>query len=188
LVNREEAAMPMFDLTCPQGAIEAEDREEVMQRLTSALVRHEGAPEGSSRAQGMAWGFVHEMPEGAVTIAGRRPVRPIYRLEVTVPAGTLLGGPGPVGTASRRNLVREASEIILAGEGTTYSPAEALRVYCIVREVPDGHWGGFGTTLRMDDIVAVADPSAGDTELAAQIRPHADELLASQLVGGGRHG
>ena len=173
--------MPMIDLTYPEGALEPEARAAAVAALTDALLRIEGADPNSLYARAMAWAFVHELPAHAVNVAGRPAVRPVYRVELTVPAGTLLQGPGPVGTASRENLVREATEILLAAEGTEYSPEESLRVYCLVREVPDGYWGGFGTTLRMDDIVATANPQAGDTPLAAQVRAAAQPLLDEQV-------
>jgi phenylpyruvate tautomerase PptA (4-oxalocrotonate tautomerase family) len=173
----------MIDLTYTEGALEPGARAEAVSRLTDALLRIEGADPESPHARGMAWAFVHELPPGCVNIAGRPAVRPAYRLRLTVPAGTLLQGPGPVGRMARGNLVREATEIILAAEGTEYTPAESLRVYCIVREVPDGYWGGFGTTLRMDDIVATASPEMGDTPLAAQVRAAADAMLAEQVGG-----
>jgi phenylpyruvate tautomerase PptA (4-oxalocrotonate tautomerase family) len=173
--------MPMFDLTVPEGALEPAARAQAVERLTSALLRHEGAPESSPMARAMAWGFVHEVPQEAISIAGRPVVRPVYRVMLTVPKGTLLHGPGPAGVASRRNLVREVTEILLDAEGTAYSAEEALRVYCIIREVDDGYWGGFGTTFRMEDIVAVAMPEAGDTPVAAAVREAAPPLLEWQL-------
>lgn len=34
-------------------------------------------------------------------------------------------------------------------------------MYCIIREVEDGYWGGFGTIIRMEDIVAIGMPESG---------------------------
>lgn len=175
--------MPMFDLTLPEGALEPAAREEAVKRLTSALLRHEGAPEDSPIIRAMAWGFVHELPAAAINVGGLPAAKPVYRVMLTVPRGTLLQGPGPVGTTSRRNLVREVTEILLDAEGTAYSPEDALRVYCIVTEVEDGHWGGFGTTFRMQDIVAVGMPEAGDTELARELREVAPAVVEWQFGG-----
>jgi phenylpyruvate tautomerase PptA (4-oxalocrotonate tautomerase family) len=169
--------MPMFDLTYPEGALDAAQRAHAVERLTTALLRHEGAAPDNELVRGMAWGFVHELPAGCVNVAGRPVPRPVYRVMLTVPEGTLLHGPGPAGGPSRRTLVREVTEILLEAEGTEYSPAEALRVSCVIREVEDGYWGGFGTTFRMEDIVAVGMPEAGDTPLAAQVREHAHTML-----------
>jgi len=173
--------MPMFDLTLPEGALDPEARAQAVERLTSALLRHEGAPEDNPLIRAMAWGFVHELPPEAIAIGGRPAARPVYRVLLTVPKGTLVHGPGPVGRTSRHNLVREVTEILLEAEGTDYSPEEALRVYCIVTEVEDGYWGGFGTTFRMQDIVAVGMPEAGDTELAREVREVAPAVVAWQF-------
>jgi phenylpyruvate tautomerase PptA (4-oxalocrotonate tautomerase family) len=173
--------MPMFDLTYPEGALDEQQRARAVERLTSALLRHEGAPDDNKYVRGMAWGFVHELPEHAVNVGGRPAARPVYRVFLTVPEGTLLHGPGPAGPPSRRNLVREVTEILLEAEGTEYTAEEALRVYCIIREVANGFWGGFGTTFEMKDIVAVGMPEAGDTELASQVREAAPHMLEWQF-------
>ncbi|HEX8207627.1 MAG TPA: 4-oxalocrotonate tautomerase [Solirubrobacteraceae bacterium] len=176
--------MPLFDLFYPAGALDEEARGRAVERLTTALLRHEGADPDNEVVRGMAWGFVHELPAGCIAVGGRAVARPVYRVMLTVPKGTLLHGPGPAGAPSRRNLVREVTEILLEAEGTPYSPEEALRVYCIIGEVEDGHWGGFGTTFRMEDIVAVGMPEAGDTPLAAQVREHAPRVLREQVTQG----
>lgn len=173
--------MPMFDLAYPEGALDADQRAQAVERLTSALLHHEGAPEDSTYVRGMAWGFVHELPAHAVNVGGRPAARPVYRVMLTVPEGTLLHGPGPAGPPARRNLVREVTEILLEAEGTPYSAEEALRVYCIMNEVDNGFWGGFGTIFEMKDIVAVGMPEAGDTPLAAQVREAAPRMLRWQF-------
>jgi phenylpyruvate tautomerase PptA (4-oxalocrotonate tautomerase family) len=171
--------MPMIDLTYPEGALEAEARAEAVEKLTAALLRNEGADD-NAQTRAMSWTVVHELPAEALNVGGTPAERPVYRLTITVPEGTLLQGPGPVGAQSRRNLVREATEILLAAEGSEYSDAEAGRVYCIVREVSDGYWGGMGTTFRMDDIVATATPDAPQTAVSEQARATIDALVAER--------
>lgn len=169
--------MPMIDLTYPEGALDAEARAEAVEGLTAALLRNEGAPD-NKQTRAMSWLVVHEVPTHALNVGGAPAERPVYRLLVTVPEGTLLQGPGPVGTQARRALVREATEILLAAEGTEYSDVEAARVYCIVREVSDGYWGGMGTTFQMDDIVATAAPEAPQTAVSEQARKAIGQLAA----------
>ena len=161
--------MPMIDLTYPEGALDAEARGEAVEKLTAALLRHEGAAD-NEQTRGMSWTLVHELPQGALSVGGTPAEEPVYRVLITVPEGTLLQGPGPVGATSRRNLVREVAEILLEAEGGEYSDVEAGRVYCIVREVRDGYWGGMGTTFRMEDIVATATPEAPQTPVSEQAR------------------
>lgn len=173
--------MPMFDLYYPEGALDADQRAEAVRKLSDALLRHEGAPTDNPMIRGMAWGVVHEMPADSMCVGGLPAARPIYRVLLNVPEGTLLHGPGPVGRLSRHNLVREITEILLEAEGTPYSDQEALRVYCIVNEVQNGFWGGFGTTFEMKDIIAVGMPEAGDTEVAARARAAAPPLVEWQF-------
>src|SRR3982750_2441814 len=108
--------MPMIDLTYPEGALDAEARAQAVERLTAALLRHEGAAD-NEQTRAMSWTLVHELPDGALNVGGTGAGDPVYRVLVTVPEGTLLQGPGPVGTNSRRNLVREVAEILLESEG-----------------------------------------------------------------------
>ena len=171
--------MPMIDLTYPEGALEAEARAEAVEKLTAALLRNEGATD-NEQTRAMSWTVVHELPAHALNVGGAPAERPVYRIAITVPAGTLLQGPGPVGAQSRRSLVREATEIVLAAEGTEYSDVEAGRVYCIVREVSDGYWGGLGTTFRMEDIVATATPEAPQTPVSERARAAIGELVAER--------
>jgi hypothetical protein len=114
----------------------------------------------------MSRAWVHELPEECVFLGGRPAERPTYRIVLGVPAGTLLHGPGPVGSASRQALSREVAEIVLEVEGTPYSDVEAARIYCIVDEITDGHWGGLGTIFRIEDIVAFGNPEAPQTAAA----------------------
>jgi phenylpyruvate tautomerase PptA (4-oxalocrotonate tautomerase family) len=170
--------MPMLDLHYPEGALSEDARARAVERLTGALLRHEGAPEDSDYARAMAWVFTHELPPAAVNVAGAPADRPVYRVFATVPEGTLLHGPGPFAAQSRRNLVREVTEILLEAEGTGYTPAEAARVYCLIREIRDGWWGGLGTTFRMEDIIATAVADAPQTEVSEAARAAVDDALA----------
>jgi phenylpyruvate tautomerase PptA (4-oxalocrotonate tautomerase family) len=171
--------MPMIDLTYPEGALDPEARAEAVEKLTAALLRHEGAAD-NEQTRAMSWTLVHELPPHALNVAGSPVERPVYRVLVTVPEGTLLQGPGPVGTTARRNLVREVTEILLAAEGTSYGEVEAGRVYCLVQEVSDGYWGGMGTTFRIEDIVATATPEAPQTEVSERARASIAELAAER--------
>jgi phenylpyruvate tautomerase PptA (4-oxalocrotonate tautomerase family) len=169
----------MIDLSYLEGALSAEAHTELVEQLTAALIRNEGAPD-NERTRALTWVFSHELPASAINVAGTPVEQPVYRMVVTVPAGTLLHGPGPVGIASRRNLVREVTELVLAAEGSDRTSADAGRVYCIVREVEDGYWGALATTWRIEDIASIA--ADAETPLGAQAREAIDALLATRTL------
>ena|SRR5437763_8650773 len=161
--------MPMIDLTLPAGALGPQARAEAIGAMTEALLRAEGAPDNAA-TRAMSWAFVHELPADAVHVGGVRSDRPVYRVVLTIPAGTLLHGPGPFANGARERLVREVTEALLRAEGTDYDDGEAGRVFCLLREVPDGAWGGMGTIFRMQDIAAFATPELAQTEVSERAR------------------
>lgn len=169
--------MPMLDLYYPEGSLSDDARARAVERLTAALLRNEGAPEDGEHVRAMAWVLTHELPRHAMNVAGTPAERPVYRVLATVPAGTLLHGPGPFAVESRRTLVREVTEILLEAEGTDYSAPDAARVYCLIGEVADGYWGGLGTTFRMEDIVATAASDAPQTAVSREARAAIDQML-----------
>lgn len=169
--------MPLIDFTYLEGALSAEARAQLVEQLTGALIRNEGAPD-NERTRALTWVFTHELPASAISVAGAPVERPVYRVVITVPAGTLLHGPGPVGIASRCNLVGEVTELVLTAEGSDRTSADAGRVYCIVREVEDSYWGALATTWRMEDIASIGTDA--ETPLGVQAREAIDTLPAAR--------
>jgi phenylpyruvate tautomerase PptA (4-oxalocrotonate tautomerase family) len=156
--------MPMFDLTLPAGALETPALTTLVEGLTSALLHWEGAPDNSV-TRALSWGFVHELPEGAINVGGKPVELPIYRVVLTVPQGTP-GIHGPLNEPRRNKLVREVTELVLAAEGVTDVEAHGWRVWCMTREQSDGFWGASGRIFRMTDIAAAAlaaEPVAAET-------------------------
>ena len=129
----------------------------------------------------MTWVYLHELPAAAINVGGEPADLNVYRVMITVPEGTLLHGPGPVGVASRRNLVGEVTDAVLGAEGDTPVGADRGRVYCLIREIADGHWGALGTTVRMEDIASIATAEE-ETALASVARESIDVLIAARAA------
>ncbi|MEU6508981.1 tautomerase family protein [Streptomyces sp. NPDC046942] len=142
--------MPMIRITAPAGALTEEGRESVQRDLAAVLLKWEGAPDTAFfRAQ--AWSYLLELPEGAQTTA--EDDQPRFLVEVTVPAGAL-------SDRRRTGLVEEATKTVLAAAGL--GPADALRVWVLVHEQPDGTWGAGGSVIRYADLVALAKEKRAD--------------------------
>jgi phenylpyruvate tautomerase PptA (4-oxalocrotonate tautomerase family) len=134
----------MIRLTVPSGALTEEARTTVQRDLASVLLRWEGAPDTAFfRAQ--AWSYLVELPEGAQTTA--EDDAPRFLAEVTVPQGAL-------SERRKAGLVQDATKTVVAAAGLT--PDEALRVWVLVHEQPDGTWGAGGYVIRYADLVAPA--------------------------------
>lgn len=138
--------MPLIDLTYPAGTFTAEARATLADDLTTVLLRAERAPD-TDFFRSIAWVHVHELPEGCVLAAGRPVTEPTFRVQVTIPEGAL--------SARRKaELVSEATRVVLTAAGL--GEADALRVWVLVSEVPDGNWGAGGQIVRFADLVAYA--------------------------------
>lgn len=138
--------MPMIDLTYPDGALPAERRQALVEELTTVLLRAERAPD-TAFFRSVTWVYVHELPGDAV-FAGDQPVaEPTFRVEVRVPEGAL---------SQRRKgeLVAEATRAVLEAAGL--DEADAMRVWVLIAEVPEGNWGAAGNVVAFEQLRAAA--------------------------------
>lgn len=138
--------MPMIDLSYPKGALSAEQRAELVDELTTVLLRAERAP-NTDFFRGITWTYVHELPEGFVFAAGRPVEEPTFRVQVTTPEGAL-------SERRRAELVAEATRVVreVAGIGEEH----ALRVWVLCHEVPEGRWGAAGQVIQFQQLLAAA--------------------------------
>lgn len=142
--------MPMIRLTAPHGSLTGEGRRTVRRDLAAVLLRWEGAPDTAFfRAQ--AWSYLVELPEGAQTTAEDE--APRFLVDVTVPQGAL-------SERRKAGLVQDVTKTVLAAAGL--GPDDALRVWVLVHEQPDGTWGAGGSVIRYADLVALAEGQQAD--------------------------
>jgi phenylpyruvate tautomerase PptA (4-oxalocrotonate tautomerase family) len=142
--------MPMIRLTVPTGALTDQGRVTIHKELAAVLLRWEGAPDTAFfRAQ--AWSYLTELPAGAQKTA--EDDAPRFLVEVTVPQGAL-------SERRKAGLVEEATATVLAAAGL--SPDQALRVWVLVHEQPEGTWGAGGSVVRYADLVDLAKGQRAD--------------------------
>lgn len=137
--------MPMIDVTLPEGALSAETRDALAERLTTTLLHWEGAGDFPIARQ-IAWVYFDERRAEMVYVAGERAEAPRYRVLVTIPAGAIKEDERKAG------LVEGITNDILEAEGSDGDQAASSRVWVFIHEVPDGHWAGAGRIFRLRDI------------------------------------
>jgi phenylpyruvate tautomerase PptA (4-oxalocrotonate tautomerase family) len=150
--------MPMIDLTYQQGALSAEQRAGLAEELTTVLLRAERAPD-TEFFRSITWCYVHELPEEAVLSAGHPVNEPTFRVQVTTPEGAL-------SDRRRAELVAEATRAVREVAGIPEE--EALRVWVLCHEVPEGRWGAGGQIIQFSQLLAAAKQ---EREQAAQAVP-----------------
>jgi phenylpyruvate tautomerase PptA (4-oxalocrotonate tautomerase family) len=138
--------MPMIDLTYPQGSIAPEAREELLEELATKLLEAEKAPD-TEFFRSITWVYANEIAADALAVGGRPGGEPRFRVQITVPEGAL---------SDRRKgiLVDSVNRAVLRAAGLEES--EGLRVWTLIREVPDGNWGAAGQQVRYQQLVEAA--------------------------------
>ena len=138
--------MPMIDVTYPEGALEPEAREKLVEDLTTALLRAERAPD-TDFFRSVTWVYVHELPAHAVNASGRPVAEPNFRVEVTTPEGAL-------SDRRRQEMVESGTAVVLEAAGL--GPEDSMRVWIQMREIAEGSWGAAGQVVRYKQLVEAA--------------------------------
>ncbi|GAA3831106.1 4-oxalocrotonate tautomerase family protein [Streptomyces phyllanthi] len=136
--------MPMIRLTVPSGSLTEEGRKGIQRELATMLLRWEGAPD-TALFRSLAWSYLIELPEGAQSTI--EDDAPRFLVEVTVPQGAL-------SERRKAGVVQDMTKAVLDAAGL--SQDDALRVWVLVHEQPDGTWGAGGSVMRYADLAALA--------------------------------
>jgi phenylpyruvate tautomerase PptA (4-oxalocrotonate tautomerase family) len=158
--------MPMLDVYIPEDALPVEAETRLLRQLAEILIEHEGADPTDPVARSLAKVWLHR--PAAMLHAGKTPSAPHYKVIASVPQGQL----DDERTAS---VVAAITTAILAAEDGRYDQ-DALRIWVIGNEIPDGNWGAGGRVVRLADIAAAVlrDPDKG--------REYAEQRLAGRQV------
>ena len=149
--------MPLMELTFPAGTFDQDTCAGLPAELTTVLLRAERAPD-TDFFRSITWVYMNERPADAVFQAGRPVEQPIIKLDVTVPDGAL-------SDRRKAELVGAATKILTAAAGIP--EAEALRVWVLIREVPEGNWGAAGEVVRFEMLRQAAAAQREAVEAAA---------------------
>jgi phenylpyruvate tautomerase PptA (4-oxalocrotonate tautomerase family) len=148
--------VPVFELTYPEGALEPEARTQLMDDLTTALLRAERAPD-TEFFRSVTWAYVHELPAGSVLAAGSPVDRPTFKIDVTTPEGAL-------SDRRREELVGEATRLVREAAGI--AEEDELRVWVLMHEVAEGSWGAGGHVIRFEQLREAAKAEREKAEKA----------------------
>ncbi|MDL9935274.1 tautomerase family protein [Gordonia sp. ABSL1-1] len=136
--------MPMIVLSLPTGVLDQDSRNSLRMTLAETLLHWEGAPD-TDVFRALTWVRVDEVPDGGFGSLGDD--LPRFRVDVTVPAGAL-------SDRRKTGLVQQVTTDVLNAAGL--EQADALRVWVLIHEQPDGTWGAGGGIIRLADLVTVA--------------------------------
>ncbi|HSR86676.1 MAG TPA: hypothetical protein VLM11_21070 [Streptosporangiaceae bacterium] len=96
--------------------------------------------------------FIHRLPSSAISTASAPSARTV-RVQVVTP-------PGALNRAGRRQLTRDATDIIATAAG---DPSLAARTWVILTEAAEDGWGIAGTAYDVEEFTELANGAAAAT-------------------------
>jgi phenylpyruvate tautomerase PptA (4-oxalocrotonate tautomerase family) len=144
----EKFAMPLIDITLPKEALAPSKLQELEKELGRIALRWERA-DLAPHAKEISWIFAHEVSAMHAVVGDGVPNKPNYRVNVTLPAGSM-------DEHHRAGLIYETTRAVLAAEGAQFNDTEAMRVWVILTEVDEGAWGMGGRIFGFRDIMRYA--------------------------------
>ena len=133
--------MPKLDVTLPADALSSEARRELPEKLGATLLHWEGAPDTEFFRQ-ITWAHLIELPPEAIRTPDGQ-AEPHAVVEVSVPDGAL-------SERRKAGLVEGVTDDIL--EATGWGDEAALRVWVLIREVPEGNWGAGKQIIHFEQL------------------------------------
>jgi phenylpyruvate tautomerase PptA (4-oxalocrotonate tautomerase family) len=137
--------MPRLDLTITADVVGEDEKPKLMRDLGAALLRAEGAPD-TAFFRSITWAHLHELPPEAIQTPDGM-ADPHAVIDVSVPEGAL-------NDKRKASLVKEVTEIVL--DATGWGPEAGIRVWTLIRDVPEGNWAAAGQIVHFEQLRAAA--------------------------------
>ena len=134
--------MPKVDLTYSAGALSPEAKSELPAKLAATLLKWENAPD-TEFFRSISWTHVHELAADATHDANGPDAPAHFVIDVTTPQGAL-------SDRRRGELAKEMTEQVLEAAGLTAE--DAIRVWVLMHEVPEGSWGAAGGIVQFEQL------------------------------------
>ncbi|MEE6136884.1 4-oxalocrotonate tautomerase [Mycobacterium sp. 050128] len=141
--------MPMIDLTFVRGSIAEEAVSRLADELVTALLRAERAPD-TPFLRDNTLVYLHAMDPAELSVGGRGPGEPRFRVDLTVFAGAL-------DKARKEQLTADVYVAVCAAAGIEPQGPRAFHVWTLIHEIPEGNWGGGGNVIYYQQVKGLVD-------------------------------
>ena len=136
--------MPMIDLTFVRGSLDDEALSRLTDELVTVLLRAERAPD-TPFLRDNTWVYLHALQAAELSLGGRGPGEPRFRVDVTVFEGAL-------DKDRKEQLSADVHAAVCAAAGLDPKGSRALHVWTLIHEVPEGNWAGGGKVIYYQNV------------------------------------
>lgn len=136
--------MPMIDLTFVRDAVDDGALGHLTDELVAALLRAERAAD-TPFLRDNTWVYLHAVDPVALSVGGRGPGAPRFRVDVTVFAGAL-------DKDRKEQLAADVHAAVCAAAGIEPRGERAFHVWTVIHEIPEGNWAGGGQIIYYQQV------------------------------------
>ena len=140
--------MPMIDLTFLRGSVDEETLSRLTDELVTVLLRAERAPD-TSFLRDNSWVYLHPLDPAQLSVGGRGPGAPRFRVDLTVFEGAL-------NQDRKEQLAADVHAAVCAAAGIEPKGARAFHVWTLIHEIPEGNWAGGGKVIYYQQVKGLA--------------------------------
>ncbi len=136
--------MPMIDLTFVRGSLADQELSRLTDELVTVLLRAERAPD-TPFLRDNTWVYRHPLEAAQLSVGGRGPGAPRFRVDITVFEGAL--------TQDRKEqLAADVHAAVCAAAEIEPQGSRAFHVWTLIHEIPEGSWAGGGKIIYYQQV------------------------------------
>jgi phenylpyruvate tautomerase PptA (4-oxalocrotonate tautomerase family) len=136
--------MPMIDLTFVRGSVDEEALSRLTDELVTALLRAERAPD-TPFLRDNTWVYLHPIQPPDLSIGGRGPGAPRFRVDLSVFEGAL-------SQDRKEQLAADVHAAVCEAAGIEPTGSRAFHVWTLIHEIPEGNWAGGGNVIYYQQV------------------------------------
>jgi phenylpyruvate tautomerase PptA (4-oxalocrotonate tautomerase family) len=150
--------MPMIDLTFVRGSVADAALSRLTDELVTVLLRAERAPD-TPFLRDNTWVYLHAVDPAELSVGGRGPGAPRFRIDLTVFEGAL-------SQDRKEQLTAEVHAAVCAAAGIEPQGSRAFHVWTLIHEIPEGNWAGGGKVIYHQQVKGLVAEDMPDERLA----------------------
>ena len=140
--------MPRIALTFVRGSIEDEALGRLTDELVTVLLRAERAPD-TPFLRDNTWVYLHPVEAAELSVGGRGPGAPRFRVDLTVFEGAL-------SQDRKEQLAADVHAAVCEAAGIEPKGSRAFHVWTLIHEIPEGNWAGGGNVIYYQQVKGLA--------------------------------
>jgi phenylpyruvate tautomerase PptA (4-oxalocrotonate tautomerase family) len=150
--------MPMIDLNFVRGSVDDAALNRLTDELVTVLLRAERAPD-TPFLRDNTWVYLHAVDAAELSVGGRGPDAPRFRIDVTVFEGAL-------SQDRKEQLTADVHAAVCAAAGIEPKGSRAFHVWTLIHEIPEGNWAGGGKVIYYQQVKGLVAEDMPDERLA----------------------